>query len=225
MITDDDALFTRAQQWAEGGGLWRPDRCAPARWEGELFPGLNYRLSELEGSVDLVQIRKVDSQLRRWRTNKRRILSALPVYHELRPQVIHDIDGEMGHHIGFFPESTAELDRVVAVLRAEGVGCHTRGKNAVGNWHACHSMQPILKKMPATSDGWPWNHSYAREVKYSLDACPQTADLVDRQVLVSMDQWWTERDCKQVIAALTKVFDALYTRDPCHENWLTAVIQ
>ncbi len=101
----------------------------------------------------------------------------------------------------------------------------TRGQYAVGDWHACHSMQPILEKKPATSDGWPWNHSYAREVKYSLDACPQTADLVDRQVLVSIDQWWTEHDCKQVIAALTKVFDALYTRDPCHENWPTAVIQ
>ena len=225
VITNDDALFARVQQWAEAGGLWRPDRCAPARWEGELFPGLNYRLSELEGSVDLVQIRKVESQLHRWRANKRRILGALPVYRELRPQVIHDIDGEMGHLIGFFPDSTVESDRVAAALRAEGVGCHTRGQNAVGDWHAYHSMQPILEKMPVTSDGWPWNNSHADEVEYSLDACPRTADLVDRQVRVSIDQWWTERDCKQVVAALTKVFDALYTRDPSHENWLAAITQ
>ena len=148
MITDDDALFTRAQQWAEGGGLWRPDRCAPARWEGELFPGLNYRLSELEGSVDLVQIRMVDSQLRRWRTNKRRILSALPVYHDLRSQVIHDIDGEMGHHIGFFPESTAESDRVVAVLRAEGVGCLHAGNTRLVTGTLVIPCSQSLRKSP-----------------------------------------------------------------------------
>ena len=195
----------------------------PPRWEGELFPGVNYRLSELEGSVNLIQIRKVDAQIQRWRANKRRILDALPVYHELRPQVVHDIDGEMGQLIGFFPETAAESDRVVAALRAEGIGCNTRGQNAVGDWHAYHSMQPILEKMATTSDGWPWSHQHAAEIDYSLDACPRTADLVNRQVRVSIDQWWTENDCKQVIVALTKVFDILYTRDSTHENWLAAI--
>ena len=226
VTTHDDALFWRAQQWAEGGGLWRPDRCAHPRWEGELFPGVNYRLSELEGSVDLIQIRKVDAQLDRWRTNKRRIVTVLPVYHELRPQVIHDIDGEMGNVIGFFPETTAESERVVSALQAEGVGCHTYGQTPAHDWHSYHSMEPILEKMAATSDGCPWDCPKAPEaaaVKYSLDMCPRTADLTNRQVKVGIDQWWTERDCKQVANALTKVFDAFYTRDSKYENWLAAV--
>lgn len=60
VITDDDALYARTLQWSEGGGLWRPIRCEPPRWEGELFCGLNYRMSELEGTVLLVQFRKMD---------------------------------------------------------------------------------------------------------------------------------------------------------------------
>jgi hypothetical protein len=35
--------------------------------------------------------------------------------------------------------------------------------------------------------------------------------------------WWTERDCAQMTAALTKVFDALYTRDSTYPNGLVAV--
>ena len=226
VITNDDALYARTLQWSEGGGLWRPIRCEPPRWEGELFCGLNYRMSELEGTVLLVQFRKMDSQLKRWRTNKRYILGALPVYRELTPQVIHDIDGEMGHTIGFFPETAKESERVVAALRAEGLDAGTRGQNPSSDWHYYQHIDMILQKMPATSDGCPWDcpkNAEAASIAYSPDMCPRTVDLTTRHVTVRVDQWWTERDCKQVIAALTKVFDAFYTRDSHYESWLEAV--
>jgi dTDP-4-amino-4,6-dideoxygalactose transaminase len=226
VITDDDALYARTLQWSEGGGLWRPIRCEPPRWEGELFCGLNYRMSELEGTVLLVQFRKMDSQLKRWRTNKRYILGALPVYRELTPQVIHDIDGEMGHIIGFFPETAKESERVVAALRAEGLDAGTRGQNPSSDWHYYQHIDMILQKMPATSDGCPWDcpkNAEAASIAYSPDMCPRTVDLTTRHVTVRVDQWWTERDCKQVISALTKVFDAFYTRDSHYESWLEAV--
>ena len=223
VVTDDDSLFYRAQQWAEGGGLWRPNRYATPRWEGELFCGLNYRMSQLAGTVNLVQLKKMEAQLARWRTSKRHILAALPVYHELQPQVIHDINGEMGHGIGFFPENKSLSEKVVAALGAEGVGCGTRGQNPGRDWHIYDSVDQILQKMSATSDGCPWHCSKTEEkpsVEYSPDMCPRTLDLTGRHVRVGVDQWWTEHDCKQVAAAMTKVFDAFYTRDPNYENWL-----
>ena len=226
IVTDDDALFDRVQGWAEGGGLWRPSRYAPSRWEGELFCGLNYRMSELEGTIALVQVRKMDAQLARWRANKRHILAALPVYQELQPQIIHDIDGEMGHSIGFFPETAAESERVVEALRAEGVGCGTRGQNPGRDWHYYDAVDQILQKMPATSDGCPWDCPKAGEaaaIEYSTDMCPRTIELSKRLVSLRVDQWWTESDCQQVVAALTKVFDAFYTRNPDCDNWLEAV--
>ncbi|MCJ7823028.1 MAG: aminotransferase class V-fold PLP-dependent enzyme, partial [Armatimonadetes bacterium] len=66
MITNSKRTWERASQLAECGGLWRPDRFAPPRYEGELFPGTNYRLSELEAAVDLVQLRKLDDFVRRY---------------------------------------------------------------------------------------------------------------------------------------------------------------
>lgn len=225
VVMDSDDLYARAQQWSEGGGLWRPIRCEKPRWDGELFCGLNYRMSELEGTVLLVQFQKMEAQLNRWRTNKRRIMSALVLYKELKPQIIHDIDGEMGHTIGFFPENSRESELVVAALRAEGIVCGTRGENPSSDWHYYQHMDMILQKLPATSDRCPWDCPKADEamaVEYSPDMCPRTVDLTDRHVNVHVDQWWTERDCEQVAAALTKVFDTLYTRDGSN-NWLDVV--
>jgi len=59
VVTNSERAFDRVRQMAEGGGLWRPDRCAPERYEGELFVGANFRLSELESAVNVVQLRKL----------------------------------------------------------------------------------------------------------------------------------------------------------------------
>ena len=215
IVTSNDALNWRARQWAEGGGLWRPDRYALPRWEGELFCGLNYRMDELSATVNLIQLRKMDGMLKRKRTNKRRILEALPVYKELKPQLVHDLDGEHGDKIGFFANTAEEAEKLVETLQAEGISCGTRGRSDSRDWHIYKYVSAINDKVPATSDGCPWRCPKTGEeapVEYSPDMCPRTLDLLSRHVVVGVDQWWTESDCRQVADGLKKVFDVLYTR-------------
>ena len=68
-------------------------------------------------------------QLDRWRTNKKRVLADLPVYKEIKPQVIHDIDGEHGNSLGFFTQTAEEAERLSSILSAEGIGFNTRGRS------------------------------------------------------------------------------------------------
>jgi hypothetical protein len=117
---------------------------------------------------------------------------------------------------------------VVEALCAEGLSAGTRGENPPPDWHYYHHVDQILQKMPATSDGCPWDCPKASEaaaVEYSPDMCPRAVDLTGRQVTVPVDQWWTERDCRQVAAALSKVFDALYTRNTAYPHWLAAMTE
>ena len=228
VITNDDKLYYRALQWAEAGGLWRPDRYAVPRWEGELFCGLNYRMSELLASINLVQLRKMDAMLNRKRTNKRRVLEALPVYKELKPQVVHDLDGEHGNDVGFFVGSGKEAEKLTVAMRSEGIGCGTRGTSDGRDWHIYKYMSPIMDKPAAASDGCPWvcsKDGKKVEIEYTLDMCPRTLELLSRLVRVGIDQWWTEADCKKVADAVAKVCDAFYTRDPKYKNMLEAVKQ
>jgi dTDP-4-amino-4,6-dideoxygalactose transaminase len=223
VLTNDEKLYYRALQWAEAGGLWRPDRYALSRWDDELFCGVNYRMPELSAAVNLVQLGKMDAQLKRWRTNKKRILASLPAYNEIEPQVIHDIDGEHGHSLGFFTETAEEAEKVASALNAEGVGCSTRGRSDGRDWHIYKYMSLIMDKLPATSDGYPWIDPKTGKgvpVEYSPDMCPRTLELISRRVSIGIDQWWTEDDCYQITAAMIKVFNAFYTHNSKCENWL-----
>lgn len=225
--THSSDLLARVQNWAECGGLWRPDRFGPPRWKGEVSCGLNFRMSELEGTVNLIQVRKSDAQQSRWRANKRRIVDALPAYKGLKPQKIHDLDGEMGHSLGALPGSIGEAEKLAGALRAEGVDASTRGSITRPDWHYAEDMWQVNQQMAATSDGCPWTCPKVIErggpPPKNDNPCPRTADLTRRLVRISINQWWTEGDCAKVTAAIAKVFDAYYTRDPQTPNWRIAV--
>ena len=225
-VTNDEDLFARAQGWAETGGLWRPDRFGPPRWEGEIFCGLNYRQSELEGTINLVQLGKAQKQLDQWQANKRRILAAVPAYRDLQPQKINDLDGEMAHSLGYLPATREEAEKLHEALRAEGLGAGLRGE--ASDWHYADHMWQINQQMSATSDGFPWQNPQTIE-KGGPPACndnpaPRTKDLSMRHLNISIEKWWTESDCDTVAAAITKVLDAFYEHDG-NKSLLEAISQ
>ena len=72
-LTDDQLLYDRLMGYHDTAACWRPDRFAGDRYEGELFCGVNFRMSELTGAVMLAQLGKLEGLLARMRQNKRRI--------------------------------------------------------------------------------------------------------------------------------------------------------
>jgi 8-amino-3,8-dideoxy-alpha-D-manno-octulosonate transaminase len=51
VVTNNQRLYDRCMGYHDTGACWRPDRFAEERYEGELFCGVNYRMSELTGAV------------------------------------------------------------------------------------------------------------------------------------------------------------------------------
>jgi hypothetical protein len=51
VITNDERLWERINQFAEASGLWRPDRFAPPRYPGELFNGTNCQFAHVSVQV------------------------------------------------------------------------------------------------------------------------------------------------------------------------------
>ena len=56
VVTNDERLYDRCMGYHDTAACWRPDRFAEQRYEGELFCGVNYRMSELTGAVMLAQL-------------------------------------------------------------------------------------------------------------------------------------------------------------------------
>ncbi len=223
IITDSKQIWERANQLAECGGLWRRDRFAPPRHDGELFPGTNYRMSELEATVDAVQLGKLTGVVRRFRAVKQRILKRLNTYREITPQKLNDPDGEVGYMLRFYPQTIRLGRRIVTALNAEGVSCGMRGENAPPDWHQYSWMYPIVCKTGHTDVNCPWECPVYRQaggaVDYARGTCPVADDLFDRMITIPLNQWYSAADCRNIARAVDKVLSAYCTQDPAATKW------
>ena len=223
VVTSDGRLFDRICQAAEGGGLWRPDRFAPARYAGELFPGTNYRLSELEATVNVVQLGKLDDICNRFRRVSREVRGRLRTFREITPQKINDPDGYIGYLLRFFPASDALGGRIVEALAAEGIAASRRGAEHRPDWHMARDMFPITLKGSHVLGGSVFEDprwcGKGGQVDYA-GSCPVAVDLFGREVMVSLDQWYDDADCRNVAKALNKVFAATCTEGPAVRSWI-----
>ncbi len=204
VLAKDQRLFERVNQLAEAGGLWRENRFAPERYEGELFVGANYRMSELESTVNVVQLGKLGGIVDRTHAAYRRILTQLTPVREIHPQKINDHDGAIGYTIRFFPESFELSGKIVAALSAEGIGSYTRGKAAGPDWHLCSDMFPLKRILKPYS---------------GADQCAVGIDLYHREVSVGVNQWWNTSDCDTVARGINKVLAAYCTPDEKARPW------
>ncbi len=224
LLCKDKHMWERANQTVECGGLWRPTRFAPPRYDGELFCGTNYRMSELEAAVDAVQLRKADSVVKRFRNVKQRILKQLKRYAEIVPQKLNDPDGEVGYLLRFYPESLELGQKIVEALNAEGVRCNMRGESDLPDWHIYHYMYPVTLRRGTTAVNCPFEcpHYIAQggSIEYSRGDCPVADDLFQKMIHVPLNQWLTEEDCDNIALGMNKVFSAFCHQDASAALWL-----
>ncbi len=202
LLAKNKRLWERASQVVECGGLWRPSRFAPPRYEGELFTGTNYRMSELEAAVDVVQLKKMPRTVKRFRTVKMRILKRLKRFSEITPQLLNDPGGEVGYLLRFFPETFALGKRIVAGLREQKIQAAMRGENAPPDWHCYSYMYPLSLKYG-----------------FKRGDCPVADDLFDRVISVPLNQWYTAADCRALADRINRVLAAYCTPAPDGRAW------
>jgi 8-amino-3,8-dideoxy-alpha-D-manno-octulosonate transaminase len=224
ILTNNQRLWERASVTGEGGGLWRPVRCAPPRYDGELFVGTNYRMSEIEAAVDVVQIQKMEAMVARFRRVKRAVVSRLKRYRQIIPQQLNDADGEVGYLLRFFPDTHELGKQIVAALTAEGIQCWTRGAGAAPDWHQSSHMFPVTLQRGATDVNCPFEcpvylQRGGKITTYKRGDCPVADDLFEREVSVSLNQWYSPRDCRNIADGINKVLDAYCTEDPKAKPW------
>jgi len=223
VLTNNRRLWERANQLAESGGLWRPDRFAAPRYPNELFAGTNYRMSELEAAVDVIQLGRLRTFVKESRTAKRRIVKRLKTYAEITPQRLNDPEGEIGYVIRFFPATLELGGRIAKALAAEGVGAGFRGDKAKPDWHVYSCMFPITLQTSAYGRECVFECAKYLEqggkISYARGDCPVADDLFDRMITIPVSRFLTARDCERVAMGINKVLDAYCTPNPKGAPW------
>ncbi len=224
VVTRDERTFDRIRQCAEAGGLWRPDRFATPRYAGELFVGANYRMSELEAAVNLVQFGKLGDYCARYRHVSTRVLQQLHRYREITPQTINDSEGYLGYLLRFFPDTAERAATIVEALQAEGIPAEHRGPHHAPDWHLARDMFPINLKTGHIPGGSvfddPRNAESRARGGYRPGQCPVAEDLYGREVYISLDQWRSDAECDAIARGINNVLGAYCTPDEQGKAWL-----
>jgi 8-amino-3,8-dideoxy-alpha-D-manno-octulosonate transaminase len=207
VLTNDEWLYTRATSQHDTAACWRPDRFAKERRPGELFCGENYRMSELEGAVNYVQLGRMEEQAKRYNRTMRQVVAGLEgrAHDILRRS--NDLEGDLGYNIILIASNKDTAGQMAAALVAEGLQAGARGSRGSRDWHIYSYWEQILEQKTATAEGCPFTCPYYKAPlpPYSADMCPRAADLFDRAVHIPVNQYWTPGDCEQVADAINKV--------------------
>jgi 8-amino-3,8-dideoxy-alpha-D-manno-octulosonate transaminase len=211
VVTNDERLYDRCMGYHDSSACWRPDRFAGQRYEGELFCGANFRMSELAGAVMLAQIDKLDPILADMRKNKARITEQIKDTKGIKVRPSHDDEGDTGICLMFFLDSSDKVAEFAEALQAEGVACAEYFNMDKPDWHMFPHFTHIIEKKSASEEGCPWTCPYHKgpPVEYSRDMNPNTLDYLGRSVHLDIAPQMTDEDCDMIAKAVNKVAEAL----------------
>lgn len=206
VTTSQPVLAIRAARYQDQGGQFVT---STGRTRGtaavEPFVGENLRMNELAGAIADVQTKRLPDLLRRQRSNRARVLGQLGNLPGCTLRRLADPDGDGGSSLGLFVRDGATARRFIEALRAEGVPA-----GQMYNGEPVYLTPSIVAKRTASGKGGPWNCAeHPTAVEYRAGLCPTTEALVARSVFVPIRSTYTDRDCDDVAAAVTKVAAAL----------------
>jgi len=208
VITDNERLYDRSMSYHDTAACWRPDRFAEQRYEGELFCGSNFRMSELTGAVMLAQLGRLDDLNARMRSHQKRIANQIKDTKGIKVRPSHDAEGDTGVCLMFYLDKSEKVAPFVEALKAEGVNAAGVFNAGIPDWHIYTHWKHVLEKKTPTSVQCPWScpyHTAAPEVQYDRLMCPNTLEYLGRVVHLDIPPQMTAEDCDMIAKAINKV--------------------
>jgi 8-amino-3,8-dideoxy-alpha-D-manno-octulosonate transaminase len=207
IVTDDERQYDRAMGYHDAAACWRPDRFAKQRYEGELFVGQNYRMSELTGAVMRAQLKKLDNLNYLMKRNQNRIIEGINNIKNIKIRPSNDPEGDTGICLMFYLENKEICSEFVEALKAEGIDASGVFNSGIPDWHIYSHWRHIIDKKTSTPEGCPWKCPFHKgeEVEYSENMNPKTLEYLSRVVHINIPPQMSLVDCDMIAAGIEKV--------------------
>lgn len=207
VVTNDERLYDRCMGYHDTAACWRPDRFAEQRYDGELFCGVNFRMSELTGAVMLAQLGKLDHLVALMRRNQKRIIDGIKNTKGIKVRPVNDPEGDTGICLMFYLDNKDKVQPFAEALKAEGVNAAGVFNSGIPDWHIYAHWKHIIEKKTPTAEGCPWTCPYhkGKPVEYSQDMNPNTLEYLSRVIHLDIPSQMTPEDCDMVVEAINKV--------------------
>ena len=174
VLANDENLFTRARAFHDHGHEY--NTTVGRGEEAALGWGFNYRMTELQGAIGLVQLSKLDYILEKQRENKRKLKEAIDTS-RFRFRNILNPEGDIADTLVIFLESAGQASKLVAGMKKQGLG--TKNLPDAISWHFAAY----------------WSHIFSEDGSSSVESLKsrwkQSTDWLERAValpvMVSME--------------------------------------
>ena len=210
ILCKDARIYDRACSYHDTAACWRPDRFAEQRFEGELFCGSNFRMSELAGAVMCAQLRKLDGLNAAMRDHQKRIINQIKDTKGIKVRPCNDPEGDTGICLMFYLDAPEKVGPFCDALQAEGVAAAGVFNSGIPDWHIYAHWKHVLQKKASNEICCPWDCPYhekknAKPVEYAEDMNPKTLEYLGRVVHLDIPAQMTDEDCDMIAKAINKV--------------------
>ena len=206
VITSDKDVWKRVNMYHDVAGGVR--QSLP---RDEILAGVNYRISELQAAVALVQLSRLDGLLSQMRARKRMLRSGTEETARRKGvliQPLNDDEGDAAVAFVFFLQTPSVAARVAEALRAENIHAGVMYHPDRMDYHVYAHWVPVLEQRTWTPNGGPWRWAQ-RDVRYDREMCPRTLDLLGRGVQLDVNPLLTNQDVEETIEGVNRVLMAL----------------
>ena len=181
-VTNDELVYQRGSVAVDCCSFyWNPDE----QREELQFAGHNYRASEIEGAILNVQLKRIDGMLAKMRGHKKELLQ-IGLDAGLKSIKNNSLDYECGTHLGFQFKTEKKARAFSEALGKQGVGSFLpmdTGRHVYTRW------DPIMRYQGAhhpAIDPFKIAANRKAKVKYTMDMCQDSLDILNRSVLIGM---------------------------------------
>ncbi|MFP4482249.1 MAG: DegT/DnrJ/EryC1/StrS family aminotransferase, partial [Thermovirgaceae bacterium] len=206
IVTDDETLYDRARFYHDHGHMH--DAGIPRGAEGKACLGFNFRMSEIQGALGLVQLEKLDGAIGHLRTNKKKILEGVTMPEEVQLRDLPDREGEIATQLVFLMPDSQSARTFQKAAGDAGAPCGILSGNT---WHYARHWQTLREGTYYSRLRCPYDCPYADEIPtYRPVEWPQTHDILDRAVVYVMEIFMDEVKIERMRKAIQVGFDAAF---------------
>ncbi len=192
VITNDEELYLRASWFHDHGHEHKTDR--PRGEDTKSIPGFNYRMSEIQGAIGLVQLSRLNHVIREQGKNKAKIKEAINKIKGLQFRELPDEAGDGGDTLIFFLPNKGMASDFEEELTKEGIG--TKILPSALGWHYIGNWNHIIEKL-------------RDRVEYKVGMWPNSDSLLRRAIAIPISVKMTDAQIDRIIAALKKAAKAV----------------
>lgn len=194
--------FERAMLYMDAGAFFFSPKMR--HLSVKYFCGMNFRMSEVIGAVLNAQMKRLPRILRTMNRIKRRMFKALDGHPVCPPAPVVDLRGDCGKTLILRIADAGLTRRLARALEARGLPVQSWFKDFESDRHIYRNWWPVIRKnghFDPRQD--PFKTTPAgRAVKYSMNMCPRTIDLLSRSIGIGIYPNWTGAKVDSVISSI-----------------------